>query len=256
MSDERQSFYTIAEGCELPSKGLIYNKQINPHVDLRSRNTMDELKRLSPSTTPLKTLSDIIEGCRIEKPARRVYDMALGDYEFLLHKLRIITYGGDYKMAVVCPNCGSTVDATVNLETLKIKPFNKDTFVAAESILLPKSQKTISLNFTTPRRLDEISLKAKEDKRQYPEAVFDFNVLEKLKFAIDLVDGVKLNEFELENFIKNLPAADMRKVLDGIIKIDSRIGVDNTIYVTCPVCGEDIKTFFRLNNEFFRPTTL
>ena len=66
---ERQSDYTIMEGYELPSKGKIYTEKVNPHVELRSMTARDEMKRLSPSSTPLKTLADIIEGCCIEQPA-------------------------------------------------------------------------------------------------------------------------------------------------------------------------------------------
>ena len=60
MAEERQTNYTIGEGVELPSKGLIYGKQVNPHIELRSMTARDEMKRLSPSTTQFKTLSDII----------------------------------------------------------------------------------------------------------------------------------------------------------------------------------------------------
>ena len=102
---ERQTNYTIGEGMELPSKGLIYNKPQAAHVELRSMNGRDEMKRLSPSTSQFKSLADIIEGCMIEKPTVHVYDMALGDYEFLLHKLRIVTYGDAYSMALRCPFC-------------------------------------------------------------------------------------------------------------------------------------------------------
>lgn len=256
MSEERQTEYTIAEGYELPSKGKIYSRDVNPHVELRSMTAYDELKRLSPSTTPLKTLSDIIEGCMIEKPAIHVYDMSLGDYEFLLHKLRVITYGGKYNMTISCPNCGEIVDTTTNLEDLKIKEFDEKEFSSHQTINLPKSKKTVVLNFTTPHILDDISLKSKEDRRRFKQTSIDFDTLEKIKFAIDTVNGSKLNDFELENFVKNLPAMDMIKILDAVDEMDSSIGVNNTIYVTCPKCGEEIKTSFRLNSEFFRPSDL
>ena len=59
----RQTDYTIMEGYELPSKGKIYSENVNPHIELRSMTGRDEMKRLSPSSTPLKTLADIIEDC-------------------------------------------------------------------------------------------------------------------------------------------------------------------------------------------------
>ena len=113
---ERQTNYTIAEGYTLPSKGKIYTeKMVNPHIELRSMTGREEMRRLSPSSTPLKTLADIIEDCCVEKPAIHVYDMSLGDYEFLLHKLRIVTYGEDYKVALRCPDCGELIEAVTKL---------------------------------------------------------------------------------------------------------------------------------------------
>ena len=65
MTDEKQTNYTLMEGYELPSKGKIYDEPVNAHIELRSMTARDEMKRLAPSTTPLKTLADIIEGCML-----------------------------------------------------------------------------------------------------------------------------------------------------------------------------------------------
>jgi hypothetical protein len=139
MSEERQVKYTIAEGYELPSKGKIYETKVDPQVELRSMTARDEMKRLSPSNTQFKKLADIIEGCMIEKPKVRVYDMALGDYEFLLHKLRIVTYGPEYKIAVGCPFCGNTFEGNANLEQLQILEFDEERFKELQTFSLPVS---------------------------------------------------------------------------------------------------------------------
>ena len=55
--------YTISETFTLPSQGKIYTPQINPEIELRSMNTRDEMKRLSPSEHTYKPLCDMIEGC-------------------------------------------------------------------------------------------------------------------------------------------------------------------------------------------------
>ena len=62
MAEERQTNYTIGEGFILPSCGKIYDKAVNPNVELRSMTARDEMKRLSPSATQFKKLADIIEG--------------------------------------------------------------------------------------------------------------------------------------------------------------------------------------------------
>ena len=253
---ERQTNYTIMEGYELPSGGKVYETKVNPHIELRSMTARDEMKRLSPSSTPLKTLADIIEDCCIEKPAIHVYDMCLGDYEFLLHKLRIVTYGEDYKVTLKCPECGEIVETTAKLGNIELKPFDEEEINSYRTFTLPKSNRTITLKLTTPRMTEEMEIKVKEMKRKYKTATIDFETLVKLLSAIDYVDGEKKPEHELENFITNLHALDLQKLLNNIDKLNTLIGLENILYVTCPKCGDEITSFFRFGPEFFRPTNI
>ena len=253
---ERQTNYTIAEGYTLPSLGKIYLKDVNPHIELRSMNAREEMRRLSPSSTPLKTLADIIEDCCIEKPAIHVYDMSLGDYEFLLHKLRIVTYGEDYKVSLRCPECGESVETIAKLDQLDVKEFNEEEVKNLQNFQLPKSGKFITLNFLSPRMVEEMEVKVKDMKRRYKNATIDFETLVRLLVNVDLVDGEKKAEHELENIITNLPALDLQKLLNNIDKLNQQIGLNNILYLTCPKCGEEITTFFRFGPEFFRPTNI
>ena len=253
---ERQTDYTIMEGYELPSKGKIYNEVVNPHVELRSMTARDEMKRLSPSSTPLKTLADIIEDCCVEKPAIHVYDMSLGDYEFLLHKLRIVTYGEDYKVGLRCTACGEPIETIAKLGHLNVKEYDEEELNSLQTFSLPKSGHIISLNFLSPRMVEEMEVKVKDMKRRYKTATIDFETLVRLLVNIDLVDGEKKTETELEHFVTNLPALDLQKILNNIDKLNQQIGLDNILYLTCPKCGEEATTFFRFGPEFFRPTTI
>ena len=253
---ERLTDYTIMEGYELPSKGKIYSENVNPHIELRSMTARDEMKRLSPSSTPLKTLADIIEGCCVEKPAIHVYDMSLGDYEFLLHKLRIVTYGEDYKVTLRCPTCGESIETIAKLGQLSIKEFDEDKVRDLQTFSLPKSGHIITLNFLSPRMAEEMEVKVKDMKRRYKNATIDFETLVKLLTNIDLVDGEKKSETELDNIITNLPALDLQKILNNIEKLNQQIGLDNILYLTCPKCGDEVTTFFRFGPEFFRPTNI
>ena len=252
----RQTDYTIMEGYEIPSKGKIYSENVNPHIELRSMTARDEMKRLSPSSTPLKTLADIIEGCCVEKPVIHVYDMSLGDYEFLLHKLRIVTYGEDYKVALRCSECGEMIETVAKLDQLSVKEFDEEAINSLQTFSLPQSGRIISLNFLSPRRVEEMEVKVKDMKRRYKTATIDFETLVKVICNIDLVDGEKKTEHELEQLITNLPARDLQKILNNIDKLNQQIGLDNILYLTCPKCGEEVTTFFRFGPEFFRPSTI
>ena len=253
---ERQTDYTIAEGYTLPSRGKIYTETVNPHIELRSMTAREEMRRLSPSSTPLKTLADIIEDCCIEKPAVHVYDMSLGDYEFLLHKLRIVTYGEEYKVSLRCPGCGESIETVAMLGQLGVKEYNEDEIKDLQTFTLPKSGRIITLNFQSPRMVEEMEVKVKDMKRRYKNATIDFETLVRLLVNIDFVDGDKKSEHELENIVTNLPALDLQKILNNIDKLNQQIGLDNVLYLTCPKCGEEVTTFFRFGPEFFRPTTI
>ena len=256
MAEERQTKYTIAESYELPSKGEIYDVEVNPHVELRSMTARDEMKRLSPSATPFKTLADIIEGCMIEKPAIHVYDMAVGDYEYLLHKLRIISYGENYKISVVCPHCGEEIDVVAKLNSLELKDFNKDEFDKLRTFTLPTSNKEVTIKFQTPHILDIIENKTKEYKRKFKNADINFELLVLLLTIIDTVDGEKMSESNLETFINNLPVRDMTKIVNAYDKLNLSLGLNNILFIECPKCGGDSSAFFRFGPEFFRPSDI
>ena len=254
--EERQTNFTIMEGYELPSKGLIYSTRINPNVELRSMTAKEEMQILSNSRTPLKVLSDIIESCMIEKPAIHVYDMALGDYEFLLQRLRVVTFGNKYKVSVGCPTCGHFTNTEINLDKLEVNEFDENKWRDLVTITLPKTNQVVSLNFTTPRMMEENAAKAKEFARKYKGSDANFELLVTFTSAIDLIDGKKLSAYELENWINQLPALDLIKIRNSIDALNEYIGVDNTFFVTCDECKEEIKSFFRIGPEFFQPTNI
>jgi hypothetical protein len=253
---ERQTNYTIGEGMELPSKGLICDTPVNAYVELRSMTARDEMKRLSPSPARFKILADIIEDCMIEKPAVHVYDMALGDYEYLLHRLRIVTYGDEYKVAVKCLNCGEISETVAHLEELQVVPFDQVKFEELSTIKLPKKGDTVSLKFQTPRMLDEIEAEIKELKRKFKNAEINFDLLVLLKNIINTVNGQKLAASQLESYVNNLPAMDMTKLVNAVDEINALIGIKNDLTVICSKCGGEVPTYFRFGSEFFRPTNI
>lgn len=255
--EENQKGYTIAEGYELPSKGLIYENAAGlSHITLRSMTARDEMKRLSPNTRPLSALADIIEGCIVERPAIHVRDMCIGDYEFLLYKLRIVTYGSKYKISIDCPYCGSRIDTEINLDTLKVKDFDINAYNAAKTVKLPKSGKTIELRPMTPALMDEISIKSKDMLKRYKNSGLDFEELSRITSSIVTIDGAVQQGTALENTVLNFPALDLQKLSLAINDFNSMIGIDTSTTVACPECGSDILTFFRYGSEFFRPTNI
>lgn len=243
---------TIWESFTLPSKGMVYGRDINPNISLRSMTTLEEMKRLSPTDMPYKVMSDIIEDCMKEKPDIHVYDMCLGDYQFLLHKLRIVTYGPEYKMLIQCKKCNAINSSIGNLESLAINEWSPSLKLDTE-ITLPRSSRVINLKLQTPRDLDWIPNRTKDLKRKSKSNI-DYSIMFTLMSVIDKVDGAKLSEIELENFIKKLQNKDANYIMNKAKELNQAIGLDNMISVKCSECGAEMIAPFRITSEFFGPT--
>ena len=245
---------TIQESFVLPSKGKIYGDElVNPNFTLRSMTTADEMRRLAKTDTPYKAMADLIESCMVEKPGISVYDMCLGDYQYCLHKLRTVTYGPEYKMALQCPNCGSTVDMTTDLDSLEVLEYS-DEVESLKYVDLPMSGKRVELSLQTPRMLDRIEAKVKEIERKRKVRDNSLTALVTLEALIVSVDGMQYNPVELEAFINGLPMKDTQTLIQASRTYNASIGLDTTLIATCPECGYEVLTTFRFTSEFFGPT--
>lgn len=248
------SSYTIAESYVLPSKGLIYDTPINPNVKIRSMTTQEEMRRLAPSDTPYKTMSDIIDTCLVEKPKLSAYNMCLGDYQFLLHKLRVVTYGAEYKMGIKCPFCGGFSQKTLNLDDIAVNDFNEEEIKKLMTVKLPQCDKTIELQIQTPKSLDDIALRKKEMIKKGADKNIDHSYILTLASLIKTVDGKYLNPAELETFVKKLPMRDANILLQTAEKLNRKVGLETILEVECDQCGSPVLTNFRITSEFFGPT--
>ena len=246
--------YSIVEEFTLPSLGKVYKENVNPVVKIRSMTTEEEMRRLAPSEHAYKNLCEIIDACLVEDPGISSYDMCIADYQFLLHKLRVVTYGTDYRITSTCPYCANQNDFTLNLNDLEVKQFNSDDFSSLNDFILPKTKKKITLKMQSPRTADEIEARSKELKKKTRGTAGDTAFLFTLQEIIDTVDGEKLDIVRKEDFVRNLPMMDTNYIIKKAEKLVESFGVDNTTYHTCALCGLDYTSHFRFTKEFFGPS--
>lgn len=245
--------YTVSGNYTLPSLGKVYNHEVNPNFTIRSMTTAEEMRRLNPSERPYKVLADIIDDCFIEKPNISAYDMCIGDFQYVLHKLRVITYGSKYKLASVCPYCGCTNEGTIDLEEMQVFTYSDELSKYFE-LDLPVTGKHIKLKMQTPRMLDDISVRSEEIKKKSKGSAMDSAFLLTVESLIDTVDGSKLDAIRIEDFVKQLPMGDTNYILSYSQKLNERVGLNMVLENTCDVCGLDYTSTFRTTQEFFRPT--
>lgn len=246
--------YSIAEEYTLPSLGKVYTQKINPVVKLRSMTTEEEMKRLAPSDRQYKNLCEIIDDCIVEPIGISSYDMCVADYQFLLHKLRVVTYGSDYKTMSICPFCGSTNENNINLSELSVNECSLEDLNKYLEVHLPKTGKKIRLVLQTPRMIDDISIRNNELKRKSKGAAADSTLVFTLASLISTIDGQYLDPVKKEEFVRNLPMMDTNYIMKHAQKLVESFGIDPSIKLVCGICGLDYNSSFRISSEFFGPS--
>lgn len=250
-----KSSSTIRESFTLPSLGKLYGEEFNPKITVRSMTTEEEMRRLSFSDSEFKLMSEIIDDCIIEELPISSYDMCLGDYEFLLHKLVTVTYGNDYKMQDTCPNCGQVVIASINLDEIEVHEFNQEDIDASMEITLPVSKTKITLAFQTPKALDDIKEKAKALRKKTKDQHTNYEFMYRVMSYIAKFDGRELPDDVLENTVRKMNMKDIYYILDKGAELGRKVGLDNEVIAKCENCNYEFVTRFQYQQTFFRPTT-
>ena len=245
--------YTISEIVTLPSLGKLYSPEIDPQVSLRSMSTADEMKRLSQTEFPYRTMCEIIKDCITTPVSVHPYDMCIGDYLFLLHRLRIVTYGADYTLSSICPFCGHNNIDTVNLDDLGIKTYTDDV-LKYFNFKLPRTEKEIKIRFQTPRMLDSVTQRVSEHKKKSKDKSVDPTIIYTVANLIEEIDHSPVDVIRAEDFVRELPMLDTQTILAHADKINQEIGLDLDLESVCDVCNLTFSTSFRMTSEFFRPT--
>lgn len=244
----------IQETFTLPSLGKCYHVEFNPDITLRSMTTNEEMLRLSPSDRQYKPLCDVIDACIIEKLPISSYDMILADYQFLIHKLRTVTYGNEYKSNSICPYCGNINEDVINLDEMLVIRWDDNVMLPLLEVELPVTKHTVRLRFQTPRMLDDIALELKSiNSKTKQKSKIDNTLLLSLRRLIKDVDGEEINAIQLEKFLKDLPMRDTNKIIKRAEKLVERVGIDTQLYPVCKSCGLTYTSSFRTTSEFFGP---
>ena len=245
---------SIKETVTLPSLGRLYGIEgFNPKITLRSMTTEEEMKRLSYTDDEMKLMSDIIDDCIMEEMPISSYDMVLGDYEYLLHRLRVVTYGNEYRMQDTCPLCKQPIIASCDLDSIEVHEFDEEDINRSMEITLPVSGRKVTLAFQTPRSLDLIRERAKDLRKKTKDQHTNFEFMYRVISYISKIDGCSKTDTELESIVRKMQMKDIYYILNKGAELGRKVGIDNEVVAKCENCGYEFVTRFQYQPEFFRP---
>jgi hypothetical protein len=120
MTKGTSSRVAIQETYTIPGHA-IYGDDSYKNFTLRAMTTVEEKMRLAG--TGFEVIPQLIGACTVSPEDVDVSELKLFDIQFLMYKLRIITYGPDYHLHLTCPHCGKEFDVKINLDELVAKKF-------------------------------------------------------------------------------------------------------------------------------------
>ncbi len=242
----------IVEKVCLPSKGLVYEEDVNPEIELSSMKTKHEMMRLSATDGNQKVMANIIDDCIVSDMGISSYDLCLGDFQYLLYKLRVVTFGPEYEMQCRCPYCGFENTVTLNIDELNVNEYS-DSIIDLLEMDLPISGNHIKLTMQTPRMLDRINSRIKETNQRRRNSDENLTVLYTILSCIEEIDDEPIEIVTAENWVRELPLADSNAILYRINELNDCLGIELDSLTTCKICRSTFLAPFRVNDSFFRP---
>lgn len=244
----------IQETYEIPSRGKIYgNSMVVPErITLRAMTALDEKLRLS-SNNPFVSTPKLVRNCMVGEDHIDTSKLKFFDLHFLIYKLRILTYGSEYKIRITCPNCGDTHEVIVDLDKLECV-YAPDDLVEPMSIKLPVCGKTVGVKFMDSEDYMNISSEANRIRSKFPDYEGDPEYIPSYMAKIVTVDGEEMIPSKKQEFIENMHAKDLRVFDKEYSELTNKLGLDLNQVDTCPKCGYALEYMVPMTQEFFRPT--
>lgn len=243
------------EVIDLPSKGYFYettNPLSSGKIELKYMTAKDEDILTSPTLLRSGGVIDkLLQSLVVNKDIN--YDSLLvGDKNAVLIASRVLAYGKEYPIKIMCNVCGVTNETVVDLTKItekdlkepETKNINEFTFT------LPSSGIVLTYRFLTNEMERAIALEVERLKKINMEPK-DYTT--RLKHIIVAVNGDRKQE-TIRKFVDNeFLARDSQAFRTHYIKITP--DVDMSFDFECSACGEAGRREIQIDSTFLWPNT-
>lgn len=243
------------ETITLPLKGITTlqeNEQVIESITIRAMTTVEEKLRLS-STNGSMIIPNIIKSCIIDPENVDVMNMNMIDVNYIMYRLRALTYGSDYTVDAPCANERRYVSVTVNLNDINVEYAPEGFTGEFELPSLPVSNDVITCKVTSPRDLQKTEKECQRILNKFPEYVGDPELIIKWVYRITKINGDDVDTTKIRAYIETMHARDFAFLEDKYEKELSKYGMDLNMMEVCPKCGETLEFRLPVTAEFFRP---
>lgn len=248
----------FTQQIKLPSQGFLNPEIPGGILTQRCMMVTDQKFLNGTNQSANSSLHELLNRTTTQPEGFDVSRLTATDTLYMLFKLRILSYGEDYKFITRCPECGKKIEVSIKLSDLPVTTLEED-YAEKLSGKLPHRGDTVYTRILTNQDSEEIDREIKRRKKRNPEDESGYILriargIEKIELVEPDKNGKKelTGSLDIERYVGNLTDLDARAIMS--IRDSINYGIDTLIEQICPECGEYIDINVRFSSEFFRPT--
>lgn len=216
---------------KLPSRGLAY-VECDEHIMIKPFTFAQErqLRSIKNAKHGAKTINSLID----QSTEGLDFDaMTLEDKNYILFKLREISYGEEYTIQAICRECDATNALTVNISDVPVTYAPED-YKEPFTITLPDSKQPVT--FVSPRCKDEEYL---ADAEKLTDNLW--------RFALSV--GEYSDRRIMQDFFKATTVRDVAFFRKELLR--DQYGMNKEMSYECADCGEVTESMIPFTESFF-----
>lgn len=238
----------LTETILMPSRGMIPG--VPKEITIRAIQRKDKKKLLMSETS--NVLLSLLQYAVVSPADFNVFDLLPFESEYLLYRLRILTYGPMNTFKHRCPICGAINEVEMNLNDIPIIEL-PDGFKRTFDIPLP-----VSGNVLTCRLLSEGEKLALDKQSKDLEAAMgkenaDLDLIWEARI-IAINGESKLAPIEKMQFLDEMNDYDSEYFMEYYNKYEGNYGLQTKLKYICDDCGKAVDSEMPSIYTFFRPT--
>lgn len=238
----------LTEVVKMPSKGLIPG--VPKEITIRAIQRKDKKKLLMSETNDV--LLSLLQYAIVSPTNFNVYNLLPFESEYLLYRLRILTYGATHTFKDRCRFCGEINDIEMDLNAIPIIELPDD-FKITFDIPLPVSGDILTCKLLTEGEKIELNKQGKELKNATGNENIDMDIIWESR-VVAINGNTKLAPIEKTQFLDEMNDYDSEYFMEYYLKYEGNYGLQTKLKYECDKCGKLNESEMPSIYTFFRPT--
>lgn len=239
------------ETIDLPSGGKLYPEGSplrSGKIDVKYMTAKEEDILTSTNLIQKGIVLDRLMESLIVTPGVKPNDLLVGDLNAVMVAARVLAYGKEYPIQLLCGKCSTRFDYTTDLSALEMSgtdesPDDNNEYTAT----LPTG---VTVTFKILTRGNEREIQAELEGLRKVNSSIEGDTTIRLRFMITSVNGNRDAKI-IREFSEAMIIRDVRALRERIRAVSPDVDFD--LNVECPSCQDTVKARMPFGANFFWP---